>query len=31
MGDDQDAALFIEYFLFDEGYDHPPGVTVQGG
>jgi hypothetical protein len=31
MGDDQDAAIFIEYFLLDESDDHPPGVTVQGG
>ena len=31
MGDNQDAAIFIEYFLLDERDDHPPGVTVQRG
>ena len=31
MGDDQDAALLIEYVLFYEGDDHLPGVTIQGG
>src|ERR1035441_1682840 len=31
MGDDQDAALRIEYVLYYEGDDHLPGITIQGG
>jgi hypothetical protein len=27
----KDAAVLVEDFLFDEGDDHLPGITVQGG
>jgi hypothetical protein len=29
MGDDQDAAAFIENFLLHEGDDHFPGIAIQ--
>ena len=31
MGDNQDAALFIENFLFHKGDDHPASVAIQRG
>src|SRR5450830_140820 len=31
MGDYQDAAIFVEYFLLHKGNDHTASIAIQGG